>query len=214
MTPQNVRLNSSEVVHWFNAIRNVPQDQRYRVLEGMWDTQIQSKAWLINVLNYIMSTSTQASNVYVFGGWIGILSSMLFQSSTFPIGKIRSIDLDPQCEHIADTVCKPHEMNDWRFKAVTADMKNYVYQSDLPPHIVINTSAEHVDQQTYDAWYDRIPVGTLVVVQGNNYFSCAEHVRCSSSLEEFMQQNCRGEPLWCDDLPNPQYTRYMCVWRK
>lgn len=208
---QNISLNSDEITHWFNAIRNLPDDQKYRALEGMWDTQIQSKAWIVNELNRLI---TEPSNIYIFGGWIGILSSMLFQGSSFQINKIRSIDIDPWCEQIADTVCKSHEMNNWRFKAITHDMSTYSYQSDISPDIIINTSTEHVTQNIYDLWYSNIPKGCLVIIQGNNFYSCDEHVRCSNSIEDFEYMNYVHNPLYSGVLSNSDYDRYMSIWRK
>lgn len=214
MHKKNIMLNSRDIIHWFNAIRNLPEEQRFRALEGLWETQINSKAWIIEELNVLLSNNNSSHNIYVFGGWIGILSSMLFQCSKFKINRIRSIDLDPWCENIADTVCKPYEMDGWRFKARTHNMSSYQYEYQLEPHIVINTSTEHVTQYVYDDWYDRIPKNTLVVIQGNNFYSCDQHVRCAENIEQFMNINRVENPLYSDVLSNSQYDRYMTIWRK
>lgn len=211
MIAANINLNSSQIVHWFNAIRNLPDSERTRALDALWAGQIDSKAWLANTLNEYV---TESSNIYIFGGWIGILASVLFQNSTFEIKKIRSIDLDPWCESVADTVCQPHHADDWRFKAVTADMLVYGYDWDIYPDIVINTSTEHVSQETYDMWYDRIPSGSLVVIQGNNFFDCPEHQRCTTSLAEFKRINHVSKPLFEGSLPHDLYIRYMCIFKK
>jgi hypothetical protein len=209
----SVQINTSELVHWFNAIRNITDhDLRTRALDSTWSGQIESKAWLVNELqSYIMPNSRP--NIYIFGGWTGILANMILQSPINP-NKVRSIDIDSWCETIADNVNKIHEMDGWRFKAVTADMETYEYQSDIRPDVVINTSSEHVSQEVYDSWYDRIPSGTLVVVQGNNYFDCIEHVRCSSSLDEFFIQNLAKNVYWKGILKTDMYDRFMAIWRK
>lgn len=210
MRDTNLCVSTGALAHWFNAIRSLDSARRTRALEGFWDTQLQSKAWLVHELDGI---NPQKSNVYVFGGWIGVLSSMLLDRCKW-VDKVRSIDIDPECETVADTLCKPWEMAGWRFKAVTADMSEYEYQSDITPHIVINTSTEHVSQINYDRWYRAIPRGTIVAAQGNNFFSCAEHVRCSESIYHFMDANHVRDPLYLGQLPNSQYTRYMCIWTK
>jgi len=207
-------LNLTDIIHWFNAIRNLPENQRYRALEGMWDTQLHSKKWIVDELNAILSSDSRNHNVYVFGGWIGILSSMLLQRSKFAINKIRSIDIDPWCESVADTVCKPYEMDGWRFKARTADMCEFEYEHNLSPSIVINTSSEHVDQNTYDVWYDSIPKNVLVVVQSNDFYDCSEHIRCVSSIQEFKTKNHVSNVLYEGTLDSKNYTRYMCMWIK
>lgn len=204
-----IKLDPKEITYWFNALRDLPDHERTRALDAFWSGQIDSKVWLTEELNKIHSTP---SDVYIFGGWIGVLASIMLQSSSFQINKLRSIDLDSWCEPIADMMCKPHEMNEWKFKARTADMSLYAYESI--PDVVINTSTEHVIQSVYDDWYDNIPSGTLVVAQGNDFFSCPEHVRCSKGLDEFKQQNHATNELFSGELPHDLYTRYMAIWRK
>ena len=204
-----IKLNPKEITYWFNALRDLPDHERTRALDAFWSGQLDSKVWLTEELNKVHSLP---SDVYIFGGWIGVLASIMLQTSTFQINKLRSIDLDSWCEPIADMMCKPHEMNEWKFKARTADMSLYDYEST--PDVVINTSTEHVIQSVYDDWYNNIPSGTLVVVQGNDFFSCPEHVRCSNGLSEFKQQNHVTNELFSGELPHDLYTRYMAIWRK
>lgn len=214
MVNTEFKISNLELSQWMNAIRNLETyEQRTRALDALWDGQLTSKGWLVNNLkDYLQQDSS--SNIYIFGGWIGILASMILQSSDINVNKVRSIDLDPWCESIADTVNKIHEMNDWRFKSVTADMTTYKYQSDIAPHVVINTSTEHVTQEQYDKWYYNIPQGSLIVIQGNDYFSCDEHVRCSSNLSEFEIMNMVSNPMFSGELRTNMYTRFMSIWRK
>lgn len=211
---QEFKINILELCHWANAIRNInDHEHRTRALDALWSGQLVSKAWLTNRLaDYVRPESMP--NIYIFGGWIGILANMLLQSDKINPSKIRSIDLDPWCESIADTVNKIHEMNGWRFKAITADMSAYQYQSDIHPDIVINTSTEHISQESYQQWYDNIPQGTLIVIQGNDFFSCPEHVRCSADLEEFEKMNLVSEPLYSGVIATDMYNRFMSIWRK
>lgn len=211
MNHPSINISTTNLAYWFNALRDLPDDQRTRALDAFWSGQLDSKAWLVKSLNLAV---VPPSNIYIFGGWIGVLASMLFAGAQFDVKKIRSIDIDPWCEPIADMVCKPQEMNEWRFKARTANMSKYEYEYDISPDVVINTSSEHVTQRVYNAWYKKIPSGSLVVVQGNNFFDCSEHVRCSASLEEFKKQNNVVDPIFEGSLPHDLYTRYMCMWRK
>ena len=211
MDNNNLQINSKQLIHWFNALRNLPEDERTRALEAFWAGQLDSKCWLVNTLNDYV---TKTSNIYIFGGWIGVLSSMLFQCTKFEVSNIRSIDMDPWCESIADTVCYPYTIDNGRFKAITADMCQFNYDWDIYPDIVINTSTEHVDQATYDIWYDRIPAGSLVLIQGNNFFDWSEHVRCSNSLVDFKRMNHVTKPLYNGELKHDIYTRYMCIFNK
>ena len=204
-----IKLNPSDIIFWFNAIRDLPDDQRTRALDAFWAGQIDSKVWLVEELNKLHK---DPADVYIFGGWIGVLASILLQASTFDIRKVRSIDIDPCCESIADMMCKPYEMDSWKFKAVTSDMMLYNYEST--PQIVINTSTEHITQELYNTWHSKIPDGTLIVVQGNDFFECDEHVRCSKNLCDFIEQNKVKDPLFSGQLQTHLYKRFMCIWRK
>lgn len=214
MNKQEFKISNLELAFWMNAIRNLDShDDRTRALDALWMGQLSSKGWLVNnLIDYVASDIPV--NIYIFGGWIGILGSMLLQTDKLTIGKIRSIDIDPWCESIADTVNKRFEMDDWRFKARTADMSTYDYEWNIDPNIVINTSSEHVTQLVYDTWYNKIPNGSFIVVQGNNFFNCNEHIRCSHNLNEFNDMNHVNNPLFTGELKTDMYIRYMSLWIK
>lgn len=206
-----LQVSTKKIVWWFNALRDLPAAERTRALDAFWDGQIDSKAWLVNVLN---TYAKPDSNVYIFGGWIGVLGNLISGCSTWNPGKIRSIDLDPWCEAIADKLNHDWYTDEWRFKAVTADMGDFKYDPDIWPDIVINTSTEHVSQETYDCWFDRIPTGTMVVLQGNDFFSCSEHIRCSNTLSDFCRMNHVHGSLWTGKLQTSEYTRFMALFFK
>jgi hypothetical protein len=214
MNNQEFKISNLELSHWMNAIRELSShEDRTRALDALWSGQLSSKGWLVNTLADFIDSNIPL-NIYVFGGWIGILSSMLLQSEKISISKIRSIDIDPWCVHIANTVNKTFKMDNQRFNAVTADMSSYQYLINIEPNIVINTSTEHVTQEVYNNWYHNIPRGTLIVAQGNNFFSCNEHIRCSESLYDFKIQNHVCTEHWSGELKTDMYTRYMCIWKK
>ena len=203
----SLSINTKYIVNWFNAIRNLPDTERTRALEAFWSGQIDSKCWLVNTLNDYVC---EESNIYIFGGWIGVLASLLFKSAKYKVNHITNIDIDPWCEKSSREICN-HVNN---FDHVISDMKDYFYDFDYYPNIVINTSTEHVDQETYDLWFDRIPYDSLIVVQGNNFFDCTEHVRCSSSLLDFKRMNYTHNTLYEGVLPHDLYDRYMCIFKK
>ena len=204
----NIKLNTNDVILYFNAIRNLPDNERSRGLDAFWDGQINSKVWLVETLNKHHKTP---SNVYIFGGWIGVLANILFQANTFHINKIYNIDIDPWCKSIAESI---NPINDRinRFVTDTVDMAYYKYP--IKPDIVINTSTEHVSQETYNTWFNNIPKGTLVVLQGNDYFECDEHIRCSKNLDDFIEMNHVYAPVFKGELKTSMYTRFMCIFVK
>jgi hypothetical protein len=197
-----MQVDINHVLFWMDAIRN--SEDRYRTLESFWKGQVQSKTWLIeNIVPWVLSIP---NNIVIHGGWNGVLASLLFQSG-IQVNKIVSIDIDPACEEIARTMNKIEEM-EGRFKAVTCNMADYEYE--FYPDIVINTSCEHITQETYETWLKKIPSNSLKVLQSNNYFELPEHIRCAKNLKEFKSQS-KIKALTAVKLELPKYNRFMLI---
>ena len=197
-----MQVDINHVLFWMDAIRN--SEDRYRTLESFWKGQVQSKTWLIeNIIPRVLSIP---NNIVIHGGWNGVLASLLFQSG-IQVNKIVSIDIDPACEEIARTMNKIEEM-EGRFKAVTCNMADYEYE--FYPDIVINTSCEHITQETYETWLRKIPSNSLKVLQSNNYFDLPEHIRCAENLKEFKSQS-KIKALTAAKLELPKYNRFMLI---
>lgn len=193
-----MKIDLDHIHYWINAIRI--SDDRTRVMDSFWRGQIQSKEWLIEKLTPL---ADNLSSIDIFGGWNGVLASMLFQSS-MEITTICSIDIDPSCAEVAKEINRI-EVNEGRFKAITSDMCVTPSLAD----IAINTSCEHITQDQYQQWLSNISNDTLLVLQSNNY-QIEEHIRIANSLEEFKQQ-CGIEIVWSGQLELPLYTRYMII---
>jgi len=183
------------------AIRQSPDPMR--TMDAFWSGQLKSKEWLINNLSKHVHG---ASSIEIHGGWVGVLASMLFQSS-IPIKRIYSLDIDPMCEPIATMMNKGEEI-EGRFQASTGDMCNLISFVD----IVINTSCEHITQEQYETWLAKRKDNQLLVLQSNNY-DIPEHVRTAKDLEEFKQQ-CNIDVIWAGELVLPLYTRYMIIGKQ
>jgi hypothetical protein len=184
------------------AIRKSPDP--LRTMDAFWKGQLNSKEWLItNLTPYI----NKFVRVDIYGGWVGVLASMMFQSG-LPIKSIRSIDIDPSCKTISEMMNKSEEING-KYTAVTADMCDIDSDAD----VVINTSCEHINQSQYDTWINKISSESLIVLQSNNY-EIEEHVRVAKSLEEFKEQSNLNNILWTGKLELPLYTRYMIIGKR
>lgn len=196
-----MQIDTEHLHFWMNAIRQSPDP--IRTLDAFWKGQIKSKEWLIEKLTPFV---TKTSRIDIHGGWVGVLASMLFQSG-IPIRYICSVDLDPECEPIA-TMMNKLEEQDGKFRALTSDMCSVPVSGE----VVINTSCEHIKQEQYNIWLSRIPQGSLLVLQSNNY-DIPEHVRISKDLEEFKNQ-CNINVLWSGELNLPLYKRFMLIGYK
>ena len=194
-------IDTDHLHHWMQAIRNSPDPMR--TMDAMWSGQLKSKEWLIdNLANYVHT----ASSIEIHGGWVGVLASMIFQS-TIPATKICSVDIDPTVQPIAILMNKQEEI-DGKFHAMTTDMCSLISFVD----IVINTSCEHITQDQYEQWLRNRNKDQLLVLQSNNY-KIDEHVRTADSLAEFIEQS-HINVLWAGKLELPLYTRWMVIGKQ
>lgn len=200
-----MQIDTEHLHHWMQAIRNSKDPMR--TMDAFWRGQIQSKEWLIFELNKVRTYTTDHPTVDIFGGWVGVLASMLFQSNLY-LKSIRSIDIDPDCEATANSM-NQIELEAGKFRAVTADM--CTCRSDA--NIIINTSCEHITQDEYDSWLAGLPHNSLIILQSNNY-QIPEHVRTAKNLEEFKNQSNLEDVYYSGELDLPLYKRFMIIGKK
>ena len=192
-------IDTDHLHHWMQAIRQSPDPMR--TMDAFWAGQIKSKEWLIDKISLYLGFET---TIDIHGGWVGVLASMLFQ--TYPyIGFIRNIDIDPECESIATNMNKLEEMQQ-RFLAVTSNMCDIESKAD----VIINTSCEHITQNQYKLWVEKLPKESLIVLQSNNY-NIPEHIRIANSLDEFKNQCKLREIYFEGELQLPKYKRFMVI---
>jgi hypothetical protein len=201
-----MKIDIEDIKFWMDAIRN--SDDRDRMLDSFWGGQLFSKRWLVEHLEKI--SRIQNASIVIHGGWNGVLANMLFNSDV-GVKRITSVDIDPKCEQVAYTINKRYEI-DGKFKAVTCDMAEYEYE--FIPDIIINTSCEHITQQTYDKWLENIPNTPTIILQSNNYNKLEEHINCVSSIDEFKRKSKLHDVTGLEyKPPNVEYTRFMLVGR-
>jgi hypothetical protein len=170
--------------------------------------QIGSKIWLCEELEKL---NWQSNLTYIYGGWYGITAFLLLSRGKFWVDQIQSFDIDSSCEAVADMINENWVWQEWKFKAYTLDCNGHVRGE---PDLIINTSTEHFKSM---AWFDCVPAGTRVILQGNNMPHNDHHVH-SNSKEDFALQfplreiNFLGEKQFV--YPSWQFTRYMLIGTK
>lgn len=170
--------------------------------------QIASKMWLADSL--LASAGADFGSVLILGGWVGVLGAVLLHDPRFTIGRVVSVDIDPRCAAIAESLNATH-VRAGRFVARTADMLDIDYDADRFD-LVINTSCEHLCE--FGRWYRRIPAGQLLVLQSNDYYACQEHVNCVPDLAAFRAQAPIGDLLFSGERKLRRYVRFMQIGRK
>lgn len=198
-----MKIDTEHLHYWMQAIRG--SNDPMRTMDAFWSGQVKSKEWLIDSLEFVVRPYINKTklSIDIHGGWVGVLASMLFQSNLH-VSTIRSIDIDPTCESIANMMNRKEEL-EGRFRAVTHDMCNIRSDAD----IIINTSCEHITQDQYDLWLSGLPHNSLIVLQSNNY-NIPEHIRIANDLQDFKRQS-NLKVLYQGELQLPLYSRYMII---
>lgn len=167
--------------------------------------QIGSKLWLCKELEKLFDS---VDNIWIYGGWYGITAFLLKCRANLKIEKIKSYDIDPHCEAVADMINENWVYDNWQFKAFTEDCNKLIPdEADL----IINTSTEHFDSLE---WFTNIPKGKVVVLQGNNMPHEDHHVT-SGNLKEFQNQFELSQLLFAGEkefvYPDWKFTRFMII---
>jgi predicted small secreted protein len=207
MNQFDFKVNTKDIASWFNALRLIKDDKALRkTLDAFYYGQLVSKSWICSELENYIDKNT---SIYIFGGWIGILANLLMQQYPY-VQKVYNVDIDPCCKILSDTVNHFHIS---KFVSETYNMINYIIPNSSDNKIIINTITEHLNQNDYDVWLNNLPVGSIVLIQGNNLYDMEDHVRCSSSLSEFMLQNRVRNELYKGEVEFQNYKRFMTIWR-
>ena len=155
--------------------------------------------------------------IWVLGGWYGVTSLLLLSRGVINVSSIRSFDVDPVCEKIADTLLNNWVWQHWTFKAFTNDCNKLDFKSDqYGPHptLIINTSCEHFDSMD---WFNNIPTGTKVAVQTND-MPHDDHVTNVSSMDDVKLQyplsKIKYEGIKTFKYPDWSFNRFMLIGYK
>lgn len=186
-----------------NQILNVDRD-------AFGSGQIGSKIWLCEELEKLYSA---VDLLAIYGGWYGVTHFLLKTRGIMQIEKCVSLDLDPACQPVADMINEHWVWQDWQFKAFTEDCSKAI-TCLRQPDMIINTSTEHFE--TMD-WWNNIPKGTVVVLQGNNMSHEDHHIH-SSCLQDFIDQYPLSELDYSGErefvYPTWAFTRFMTIGKK
>ena len=177
--------------------------------------QIESKLWLCQEFEHHHAYYLP-KNIAIYGGWYGLTAFLLLTRQHIQIQKIRSYDIDPACEPIADKINNAWELDEWKFKAFTAYCNDIIWSEDSEwtPNIIINTSTEHV---TKDDWWTNIPTGMFVVLQGTN-MEADDHIAGCATFEDFQERFPTQTTFYTGiksfAYPDKSFDRFMIVGKK
>jgi hypothetical protein len=201
VTPSfTINITNTRLLNWMATIKTSYSNIQFRIFENFWASQIDSKFWLLEELKKI---EIEKGNVYIFGGWYGTLGGLIIDN--LQVNDVFSIDIDPSCASIGK-VLNPD------VKFITQNMREKFNLNN--PCLLVNTSTEHISQEIFQEWYDTLPKNVPIVLQGNNFHQCSEHIRCANSLQEFIDMNKLDEVILSGQLDCKDFTRFMQIGYK
>lgn len=195
-------------------------DKFPRMNKDAWSHgQITSKLWLCDHLEYLTMglyrgpTRALTHNIWIYGGWYGMTAFLLLTRGKMGINSIRSFDIEPQCEKIADIVNNNWVVDEWKFKAFTEDVNDNLLERYPTPNVIINTSCEHMMK---NKWFEQIPSGMIVALQSTDqeHDDDEEH-DLTHSLAEMVERYplsatwFKGEKEF--EYPDKKFKRYMLI---
>jgi hypothetical protein len=212
-------IYQDDLTHNLKRVIDRHPEKEARIVEAFSVGQVKSKQWLISHLQGTYQT------VFICAGWYGTLASLMFREIGTQIGKVRSFDIDPDATLVADDMNRTQVIKGWQFKATTADIHDMTYPFEYStlradgssveltdmPDLIINTSCEHIED--FASWYEKIPKGTIVALQTNDFFDHEEHVNCVRSLKEFAEQAPMVGIQYEGTLVLEKYQRFMRIGR-
>ena len=191
-------IDSQFIIQYTNGLYTTSKEDAptYEEFRDMFSSgQIISKEWVVDKIKSLRIMWNQS--VIVVGAWYGTMGLML--KHTYPNIGLTLLDIDPRCEKYLKNITG-NDVN-----VITDDMYTYKYTED----IVINTACEHIPNVRW--WLDKMPAGTMVVLQSNNFFTGEDHINCVNNIEEFLEQAKLKEVLYSGEMVTPMYTRYMII---
>ena len=180
-------------------------------LEGSYTPDLVfSKLWLAQELKQILEQQGIDSIpvAYVLGSWYSNLSTILRRTGV-PVHKI--IDVERRGEWLRTGQQLQQGMGIKGVQHMQADANRIDYRQLDQPGVVINTSTNDIPDH---GWFDHIPSGTIVVLQGRDTVpDGAEHTY--SSPDDLLQMYPLETVLYSGTMqlqdPETEYQRSMVI---
>ena len=167
------------------------------------DDLIISKLWLAKTLKKILGEKC-ARTIYILGSWYGNLAFILaYQKILFD--KIVLVETDQEALDISEKLLRK-DFDPGILVFLHTDAKDMIYD-DIG--VIINTS---VNDMPID-WYDNVPDGMPVIVQGRNNLGTVDTMIADMEQFDDMFPMSSVNYLSKKELHDPEkeYTRYMKI---
>ena len=188
-----------------NEILTLPVNESsgYSLKGSFTPDLIKSKVWLLTELARI---APSVGTIYVLGSWYGNLGVLLALDPVLEYRQLINVETDKQFLHASQRIHNHLGLDNTKY--MLADANDLDYRQLDPDGVVINTSLTDMEGQ---AWFDRIPEGTLVVLQSRDH----DPGNAAYSTQDIIDRYPLSEIIYDGRLnledPETEYTRYMVI---
>ena len=166
-----------------------------------------SKLWLTQELERVLNTQgiDLVPVAYILGSWYSNLSTILRKSNT-PIQHIVDVERNKQWLKTGQQIQQHMNIDNVEYMAV--DANNLDYRQLQDPGVVINTGTNDIADL---GWFDNIPSGTIVVLQGRDQVKNNGVASPDELLERFPLETVLYQGTMDLEDPETEYRRSMAI---
>jgi hypothetical protein len=166
-----------------------------------------SKLWLARELKSILEQQSIDSVpvAYILGSWYSNLSTILRRTGV-PIDRI--VDVEQRGEWLRTGQQLQQDMNISGVQHMQADANELDYRQLEQPGLVINTSINDIADH---GWFDNIPDGTLVIIQGRDAVEENAYRSPEDLLQQYPLESVLYSGTWNLEDPETPYQRSMVI---
>ena len=166
-----------------------------------------SKLWLTRELERVLNTQgiDLVPVAYILGSWYSNLSTILRKSNA-PIQHIVDVERNKQWLKTGQQI--QQHMNIDHVEYMAADANKIDYRQLQDPGVVINTGTNDIADL---GWFDNIPSGTIVVLQGRDQVENNGVASPDELLERFPLETVLYQGTMDLEDPETEYRRSMAI---
>jgi len=162
-----------------------------------------SKIWLLTELAKI---APQLSTMYVLGSWYGNLALYNTLQPTVGVDRIINVDIDP--ERLAQSQRMLNSVGADNVEHMLKDANDLDYRQVGNGGAVVNVSLTNIAR---DQWFDRIPTGTIVVLQARDQDPGEQYHSVQDITDRFPLSRVLYQGTMKLEDPETPYHRYMVI---
>lgn len=185
---------------------NLDESSGYSLEGSFTPDLVFSKYWLMRELDQIQP---EISVAYVLGAWYCNLALYLRRYQHPQVDRIINVETNPEYLRTGREILRAAGADGIEY--MLADANDLNYRQLDSNSVVINTS---LTDMAGEAWFDNIPVGTLVVLQARDHdpgrqFRSPDDIQSAFPLSQVLYSG----SLSLQD-PETEYSRFMTIGRR